>query len=107
MDRDDQLDESDRRLAEEFRAQIEASGSRTAFDGNKTGDVAQGVAADPGHGQDPDDAPSPADLDFASAMNALRRAKREGDPAAIAEAEKHLQDVCRAEMAAFECGRDA
>lgn len=40
-------------------------------------------------------------------MNALRRAKREGDSAAIAAAEKHLQDVCRAEMQAFECGREA
>lgn len=102
MDENDQLDASDRALAEEFRAQIEASGSATAFDAARNQDPAP---AD--RGQDPDDAPSPADLDFASAMNALRRAKHEGDPAAIAAAERHLQDVCRAEMAAFECGRDA
>lgn len=105
MAQSDQMDESDRRLAEEFRAQIEASGSRTAFDAEKPS--ASAAPGGTGHGQDPDDAPSPADLDFASAMNALRRAKREGDPATITAAEKRLQEVCRAEMAAFECGRDA
>lgn len=58
MAENDQLDASDLRLAEEFRAQIEASGSRTAFDGEPAGTATdQPPESRTDHGQDLDDAP--------------------------------------------------
>lgn len=46
--------------------------------------------------------------EFEQAMAAYRKAKATGDRAAIAEAERHLQDVTRAQLAEFERsqGRD-
>lgn len=46
--------------------------------------------------------------EFQQAMAAYRKAKAEGDRAATAEAERHLQEVTRAQLADFERsqGRD-
>lgn len=40
-----------------------------------------------------------ADAEFFMAMNAYRRAKDSGDKQAIAEAEEHLRNTVRAELA--------
>lgn len=82
------MDESDRKLAEQLREQFEANGARTAFD--RPQDTGQG---------EQDDAGSLVEGPFAQAMAAYRQAKRSGDTEATAAAERHLQDVVRAELA--------
>ena len=53
---------------------------------------------DTGQGEQ-DDAGSLVEGPFAQAMAAYRQAKRSGDTEATAAAERHLQDVVRAELA--------
>ena len=82
------MDESDRKLAEQLREQLEANGACTAVD--RPQDTGQG---------EQDDAGSLVEGPFAQAMAAYRQAKRSGDTEATAAAERHLQDVVRAELA--------
>lgn len=81
---EDSMDESDMELAGQLREQLEANGVRTAFDAPQDGQ---------------DGAGSLAEGPFAQAMAAYRQAKRTGDAEATAAAERHLQDVVRAELA--------
>lgn len=83
------MDESDRKLAEQLREQLEAGGARTAF-----GTSSQGVPAD-----EQDDPESLVEGPFAQAMAAYRQARRSDDAEATAAAERHLQDVVRVELA--------
>lgn len=83
------MDESDMKLAEQLREQLEASGEKTAFD----------TPAADAQGGERDDASSLVEGPFAQAMAAYRQAKRSGDAEATAAAERHLQDVVRAELA--------
>ena len=78
MDADDEL------LARELRASLEGSGRKTAFED------AVGKAA----GTDD----NPLESDFFRALNAFRAARTSGDREAMAAAERHLQDVVRAEL---------
>ncbi len=87
------MDQSDMKLAEQLREQLEANGARTAFD-------VPAEAPRKGAPQDEkDDAGSLVEGPFAQAMAAYRKAKRSGDAEATAAAERHLQDVVRAELA--------
>ncbi|SES80810.1 hypothetical protein SAMN05216348_10315 [Olsenella sp. KH3B4] len=96
------MDEDDMKLAEQLREQLEANGARTAFD------APAGTPADAPHGEQ-DDAGSLVEGPFAQAMAAYRKAKRSGDAEATAAAERHLQDVVRAELAGGTepCSEDA
>lgn len=71
-----ELDESDRRLAEALQAGIAQGTYEVGMDA----------------GED----------DFMSALNAYRAAKKGGDAEAIKAAERHLQEVTRAELIANE-----
>lgn len=86
------MDESDMKLAEQLREQLEANGAKTAFDAPAAApqDAPQG---------EQDDAGSLVEGPFAQAMAAYHKAKRSGDAEATAAAERHLQDVVRAELA--------
>lgn len=90
------MDESDRKLAEQLREQLEANGARTAFD---TPAEAPNEGAPQDEQDEQDDAGSLVEGPFAQAMAAYRKAKRSGDAEATAAAERHLQDVVRAELA--------
>ncbi len=79
------MDTSDEKLIEQLKQDLLGSGAKTAF------------------GDERPQTPGPAEKaigedDFFEAMNAFRSAKASGDSAAVAAAEKHLQDVVRAEM---------
>lgn len=87
------MDQSDMKLAEQLREQLEANGARTAFD---VPAEAPSKATPQG---EQDDAGSLVEGPFAQAMAAYRKAKRSGDAEATAAAERHLQDVVRAELA--------
>ena len=81
------MDESDASLAEALRQELVSAGRRTAFGPN-----------DAGPGDDEGGA-------FFEALETFRAAKRSGDTARTAAAERALQDVVRAEMARDEgCG---
>lgn len=88
------MDESDRKLAEQLREQLEANGARTAFDA-----TTETPGEDAAPQDEQDDAGSLVEGPFAQAMAAYRKAKRSGDAEATAAAERHLQDVVRAELA--------
>lgn len=96
------MDEDDMKLAEQLREQLEANGARTAFDAPTE------APADSPHGEQ-DDAGGLVEGPFAQAMAAYRKAKRSGDAEATAAAERHLQDVVRAELAGGTepCSEDA
>ena len=70
------MDESDMKLAEQLREQLEASGEKTAFD----------TPAADAQGGEQDDASSLVEGPFAQAMAAYRQAKRSGDAEATAAA---------------------
>ncbi len=82
------MDESDELLAERLRQELEAQGKATAFGGKSA--RAKEETADAQDEQD--------EMDFMKAMEKFRAAKRSGDPAATAKAEKELQGFVRAEM---------
>ena len=91
------MDESDMKLAEQLREQLEANGAKTAFDAPAAAPAETPSKAAP---QDEKDvAGSLVEGPFAQAMAAYRKAKRSGDAEATAAAERHLQDVVRAELA--------
>lgn len=75
------MDESDEQLAEALRQELMGSGRKTAFGSDDTD-----------AGDDEGDA-------FFEALETFRAAKRSGDKAATAAAERALQDVVRGEMA--------
>lgn len=82
------MDESDEMLAETLRQELVGSGRKTAFDAGDAGDEGDEGSA------------------FFEALEAFRAARRSGDKARTAAAERALQDVVRAEMARDEsCGR--
>lgn len=82
MSEQNDLDESDRRLAEALKAGIAQGTYEVGMNGGDGGED-----------------------DFMSALNAYRAVKRTGDAAAIKAAERHLQEVTRAELRANEtCG---
>ena len=95
------MDESDMKLAEQLREQLEANGAKTAFDAPaEAPEAAPAEAPSKAVPQDEqDDAGSLVEGPFAQAMAAYRKAKRSGDAEATAAAERHLQDVVRAELA--------
>lgn len=95
------MDESDRLLADRLRQELESQGKACSFAAGMT--ETAGVAADApttGHGgpdgKDPDDQD---EMDFLQAMERFRAARRGGDPAELAAAERDLQDFVRTEMA--------
>jgi hypothetical protein len=90
---EDSMDESDMKLAEQLREQLEANGAKTAF-GAPAEAPSKAIPQD-----EQDDAGSLIEGPFAQAMAAYRKAKRSGDAEATAAAERHLQDVVRAELA--------
>ena len=93
------MDTDDGELVERLKEQLRAQGRRTAF----AEDAASVTSSDDPMANVGDAEGEDA---FLSAMNALRRAKREGDRDAIAAAERHLQEVVRGEMSSFEgCGQ--
>ena len=91
------MDQSDMKLAEQLREQLEANGAKTAFGAPAATPEAAPSKATPQGEQD--DAGSLVDGPFAQAMAAYRKAKRSGDAEATEAAERHLQDVVRAELA--------
>lgn len=80
MNEQNELDESDRRLAEALQGGIAQGTYEVGMDGSSS------------DGQD----------DFMSALNAYRAIKKTGDAKAIRAAERHLQEVTRAELRANE-----
>lgn len=110
MDQMDGFDESDRRLVEALREGIAQGQYEVGMQDEKSAEMGERCAS-PSTGTSGASSPavpdSPGEVDFMAALNAFRAAKKGGDPKAIAAAERHLQEVTRAELAATEgCASD-
>lgn len=110
MDQMDGLDASDRRLVEALREGIAHGQYEVGMQNENSDEVEESQdssslessVATPAATPD-----APGEVDFMAALNAFRVAKKGGDPEAIAAAERHLQEVTRAELAATEgCASD-
>ena len=116
MDDMNQMDESDRRLVEALKAGLAegryevGTGSEeaaaSAGPASSSPAVASGEASraeEPEPGEKDDDLAGEAT--FLNALNAYRRAKKSGDREATLAAERHLQEVTRAELQEFEAAQ--
>lgn len=114
MDEQNELDESDRRLAEALKQGIANGKYEVSIQTERTDDSeatssgtvaaygSRSVAAEGVQGSKGSEAEDEMDTPFMQALNAYRAAKKGGDTEAIRAAERHLQEVTRAELQANE-----
>lgn len=103
------MDESDRRLVEALKAGLAEGRFEVGTGASPTGAPAAGQAAGTDDGASAAGAAADSDLageaDFLRALNAYRSARQSGDREAMLAAERHLQEVTRAELMEFEASQ--
>jgi hypothetical protein len=97
------MDESDRRLVEALRAGL-AEGRYEVGTGDDQPAASVGATAAPEPAAEADDGLA-GEADFLQALNAYRSARQSGDREAMRAAERHLQEVTRAELMEFEASQ--
>lgn len=109
MDDQNELDESDRRLAEALQKgiangqyEVSIQTERTTDSGPVSGETTAAYGSRNSSAEEADEPDDEMNSPFMKALNAYRAAKRGGDAEAIRAAERHLQEVTRAELQANE-----
>jgi hypothetical protein len=105
------MDESDRRLVEALRAglaegryEVGTGDDQPAAPASGQPAASAGATAAPEPAAEADDGLA-GEADFLQALNAYRSARQSGDREAMRAAERHLQEVTRAELMEFEASQ--